>query len=256
MHFNSDEINIFYSNSELGAIVRRLVNNSLASIKKQMVRKNHEEELLVGYGYCSPYLNTLSNNLTNSMLLIPEKQGLISQDKTPSHLTALVEESEWPLDSETVDIALLSHGLETCENPRGLIEEAWRVLMPEKYLIVVAPNRSGFWSRSDITPFGHGRPYSLSQLSQLLGENKFEIGATKGALFAPPFNKKIFLKGSYVTEKLACKLGAKVMSGLIVMLAQKKIYIPPSSKIRESIKVPLGIIDDLMKPKPKPVRRK
>ena len=44
----------------------------------------------------------------------------------------------------------------------------WRVLAPSGRVIVV-PNRRGPWARADNTPFGHGRPYSRSQITNCCG---------------------------------------------------------------------------------------
>ena len=62
--------------------------------------------------------------------------------------------------------------------------------MPEGHLFIVVPNRTGFWARSDLTPFGFGRPYSISQLSKILVENKFKILNTSATLLMPPTKKK------------------------------------------------------------------
>ena len=40
--------------------------------------------------------------------------------------------------------------------------------------MIIVPNRRGVWARSDISPFGHGRPYSRPQLSRLLQQAEFE----------------------------------------------------------------------------------
>ena len=50
----------------------------------------------------------------------------------------------------------------------ALLREVWRVLAPSGRLMAVIPNRRGVWTRIDTTPFGHGRPYSRSQITQLL----------------------------------------------------------------------------------------
>ena len=46
--------------------------------------------------------------------------------------------------------------------------EIWRVLSGNGRLLVIAPNRRGIWARFEHTPFGHGRPYTSSQLYRLL----------------------------------------------------------------------------------------
>ena len=54
------------------------------------------------------------------------------------------------------------------DDPEGLLREVWRVLAPSGRMMAIMPNRRGVWTRTDNTPFGHGRPYSRSQITQLL----------------------------------------------------------------------------------------
>ena len=49
--------------------------------------------------------------------------------------------------------------------PAALLREVWRVLAAGGRLLAVVPNRRGVWARIDTTPFGHGRPYSRSQIT-------------------------------------------------------------------------------------------
>ena len=60
------------------------------------------------------------------------------------------------------------HLLEFVEKPLSSIEEAWRILKPNGYFIVVLPRRSGLWSRYDNNPFGYGRSYSSRQFKSLI----------------------------------------------------------------------------------------
>ena len=81
---------------------------------------------------------------------------------------------------------LLVHALEVSDDPAELLREMWRVLTPSGRMIVVLPNRRGPWARADNTPFGHGRPYSRSQMTQLLRETWFTPAAWSEALHMPP----------------------------------------------------------------------
>jgi len=56
------------------------------------------------------------------------------------------------------------HALETSDSPAEVLSEIWRILTPGGRLIAITPNRRGLWARMDTTPFGHGRPYSRSQI--------------------------------------------------------------------------------------------
>ena len=60
------------------------------------------------------------------------------------------------------DLILISHGLEVSDNQDLLLQEVRRVLKDSGKLVIIVPNRTGFWARSDSTPFGYGKPYSIS----------------------------------------------------------------------------------------------
>jgi len=85
----------------------------------------------------------------------------------------LVDEFSLPLPDAAVDRILLIHALEMSDDPEGLLREVWRVLAPSGRMMAVIPNRRGVWTRTDTTPFGHGRPYSRSQITQLLRQTWF-----------------------------------------------------------------------------------
>ncbi len=55
--------------------------------------------------------------------------------------------------------------------PKELLREVWRVLAPSGRMMAIIPNRRGVWTRTDTTPFGHGRPYSRSQITHSAAAN-------------------------------------------------------------------------------------
>ena len=66
------------------------------------------------------------------------------------------------------------------------LREIWRILAPGGTMLLIAPNRRGVWARSDATPFGHGRPFSRGQLTQLLRDALFAPIGWSEALYMPP----------------------------------------------------------------------
>ena len=96
-----------------------------------------------------------------------------------------------PLTDAAVDRILLVHALEMSADPAELLREVWRVLAPGGRLLAVVPNRRGLWARMDTTPFGHGRPYSRSQITQLLRETWFTPTGWGEALYVPPIRAQL-----------------------------------------------------------------
>ena len=243
------ELHNFYTNTLLGSFCSKNISALIKKNEACIVRQNFNQENIVGYGYPIPYLDNLIKKNSNYLCLMPKYQGALYWP-SKKNKTIMVEQTEWPLESEISDIAMIVHGLENCDNPSKLLEEAWRVLVPEGHLFIVVPNRTGFWARSDLTPFGFGRPYSISQLSKILVENKFKILNTSATLLMPPTKKKMLFNSFKFIDQITVKYASKVMGGVLVILAKKQIHIANTIKISDSIKAPLEIFDGLIKPKP------
>jgi SAM-dependent methyltransferase len=138
-------------------------------------------------------------------------------------VSALVEETDLPLDDESADRVLLVHMLEWSEKSRALLREIWRVLAPNGRLLLVVPNRRGLWARVDTTPFGYGSPFSRSQLTKLLKEALFSPEEWEYALYMPPFNWAVLLRWPLFWERLGLVLWP-AFSGVIVVEATKQVY--------------------------------
>jgi SAM-dependent methyltransferase len=109
------------------------------------------------------------------------------------------------------------------DDPEGLLREVWRVLAPSGRVIAVIPNRRGVWTRTDNTPFGHGRPYSRSQITQLLRQTWFTPTAWGEALFMPPFASSWFLRSALAWERVGAALSLPV-AGVHIVEATKQVY--------------------------------
>jgi SAM-dependent methyltransferase len=120
-------------------------------------------------------------------------------------------------------LALVVHALEHTSSPREMIREVWRVLTDGGQLILIVPNRISIWARFEKTPFGHGHPYSLSQLNQFLLENMFTPLRTNHALYIPPSQSRIFLSTASAWEKIGHKWFQN-LSGVLIIEAEKQVY--------------------------------
>jgi hypothetical protein len=95
------------------------------------------------------------------------------------------------------------------------------------------PNRRGLWAQLDTTPFGHGRPYSRSQLTKLLKEAMFSPEDWQYALYMPPFGWRVLLRWPVFFERLGLVLWP-AFSGVIVVEATKQVYgaVPVSARAK------------------------
>lgn len=124
--------------------------------------------------------------LTKSLPIITDLSETIS--------VALVGElADLPLASESVDLLVLPHLLETCDEPHALLREVERVLRPEGKFIVTGCNPISLWG------FGVGnRPpkkqwIALPRLRDWLKLLSFDSELSLYGCFKPPFTDSVWL---------------------------------------------------------------
>jgi SAM-dependent methyltransferase len=178
---------------------------------------------VVGVGYATPYLGLFRDEAERCLAMMPAVQGVVRWPSTRPALTALVEEDDLPLTDAAVDRVLLVHALEMSTDPAELLREAWRVLAAGGRLLAVVPNRRGLWARMDTTPFGHGRPYSRSQIMNLLRDTWFTPTGWDEALYVPPVPRGWFLRSAVAWERTGATLSAP-FAGVHIVEATKQVY--------------------------------
>jgi ubiquinone/menaquinone biosynthesis C-methylase UbiE len=142
-------------------------------------------------------------------------------------VVTLADEGELPFADYSIDRVLLVHVLETTDQASPMLKEIWRVLAGGGRLLVIAPNRRGIWARLDRTPFGSGRPYTISQLSRLLRDEQFTPVGTDTALFIPPARKRMILRSAAAWERIG-KRWFPTFAGVVLVEATKQIYAKPA----------------------------
>ena len=159
-----------------------------------------------------------------TLAFMPAEQGVIhwpGQGEPSS--TALVEETKLPLPSSSVDRVLLVHMLEVTEQPAETLREVWRVLDSGGRLLLIVPSRRGWWAGAEWTPFGHGRPYSRSQLTQLLRETLFSPLDWTEALHMPPSNRATMVRSAVMFERIGRYLSLP-FAGVHIVEATKDVF--------------------------------
>ena len=207
----------FYSR-RLGIVARQLINRG---IKERWPRA--EGQRVLGIGYPTPYLGLFREDAERCIAFMPAAQGVLKWPTGRPALAALVDEFSMPLPDAAVDRILLVHALEMCDDPAALLREVWRVLAPSGRVIAVIPNRRGVWTRTENTPFGHGRPYSRSQITELLRQTWFTPIAWGEALFMPPYAGGWLLKSALMWERAGATLSLP-FAGVHIVEATKQVY--------------------------------
>ena len=198
----------------------RLVAADLCRLVNHLWSK-HTEKNIISFGFGFPILNTSHLVPSSIIALTPDYMGGMLWPHHEGVQTAIVHETDLPLLDQSIDRFLLLHALEYSTHPHELLLEIFRVLKPNGELLIIVPNRRGLWAHHDHTPFGRGRPYTMTQLSHFLKEHSFEILQHERAIFMPPWSVPKFLKpmfdvlGSIILRKF---------SGVIAIQAKKVLF--------------------------------
>jgi len=207
----------FYS-SPLGGVARRMIRRRIRQFWPSVAGLR-----VLGIGFATPYLRPFVEEAERVAAAMPAQQGVIHWPADGPGLTTLVDEMDLPFEDLSVDRVLLVHGLESAEPIRPMLREIWRIMSGDGRLLVIAPNRRGVWARLERTPFGHGRPYSRRQLSNVLREAMFTPMQSDSALFVPPFRSRLLLSAAPALENIGRRAFAR-FGGVVMMEATKQIY--------------------------------
>lgn len=212
------ELHDFYRD-RLGRVVQRLMRRRLRQMWPDV-----SGQRVMGFGYAGPLLKAFEDQTTQRFLVMPASQGVMKwprQSKLNSAI--LAHEHHLPFEDASIDRIILCHAVECSTQPEPLMDEIWRVLSGQGRLMVVAPNRTGFWARADHTPFGHGVPYSVGQLVSLLRHHDFVPERTAKAVFIPPVKQRLLLSGAMAWEEFG-ERWFEALAGVNMIEASKQVF--------------------------------
>lgn len=250
MHLDVLDLRNFYYRSTLGRRAQKVIRDEL-----QLLWPESKGQTVAGYGFAVPLLRPFLSDARRVIGLMPGPQGVMPWPAGKANISLLCDETLWPLQAGQVDKLVLLHGLETSENPPVLLDEVWRVLGPGGKAVFVVPNRAGLWSRSDSTPFGYGRPYSLGQLEAQLRAHGLTPERHLSALYQPPSDRKMWRKSAVVLEKIGKRLPVFMAGGVLIVEVSKQIPQPRRPGLGEAVKRPLRVLDGLTTPAPETARQ-
>jgi SAM-dependent methyltransferase len=206
----------------LGQVARRMIRNAIRTVWPDLRGMR-----LLGIGYPIPFLPAISADTERTVAVMPASLGVLGWSPEGRNQVTLADEGELPFADYSIDRILLVHALETTEQVGPMLKEIWRVLAGGGRLLVVAPNRRGIWARLDLTPFGSGQPYTMSQLSRLLRDEQFTPVGSATALFVPPARKRVLLRSAPAWERLG-RRWSPTFAGVVLVEATKQIYAKPT----------------------------
>ena len=233
MALDVDALEQFYE-ERIGQVARRLLFSQIREAWPNLAGQR-----VLGLGYAAPYLRPLVGEAERTIAAIPEALGARAWGSGERSLTTLVDELALPFPDSLFDCVLVIHGLEAAEAQRPFLRELWRVLAPAGRLMVIAPNRASLWAQLETSPFGHGQPYSRSQLERLLEQSLFRPERWQPALFMPPMGRRRTLRSGRAWERLGHRAWPR-LAGVHIVEATKSLYVPvPAGKLRRALLRPV-----------------
>jgi SAM-dependent methyltransferase len=207
---------------------------------------------VVGFGFAVPLLRPLMETAERVVALMPGQQGAMPWPAGLPNASVLCEETDWPLPDGLAERMILLHGLETSENPAGVLDEAWRVLAPGGRMLVMVPNRGGLWARRDRTPFGFGRPYTATQLEAQLRRHAFTPGRSASALYVPPSDAPFWRRTAPMWENAGSRVMPWLAGGVLLVEASKELRSPTRGGRAARVRRPLRVLEGAGTPLPQP----
>ena len=219
MRLDVTDLRAFYA-TPLGVTTHRIVARTLHGFLGSVSGLR-----VLGLGYAVPYLSPIHCIAERTLAFMPATQGVVNWPGAGRSCSALADPTMMPLPDAAIDRVILVHALEAVESPTELLREVWRTLTPGGRMILVVPNRRGVWARRDATPFGHGQPYSRSQLSRLMRDTLFSPEDWAETLYMPPLRSRVMLQTAAAWERVGTGLSLP-FAGLHVVHATKQLHRP------------------------------
>lgn len=247
MHLDVLDLRNFYYRTNLGRVAQKAIRDQVVAIWPEA-----KGQTVVGFGFAVPLLRPYLDQARRVIGLMPGPQGVMPWPAGMENVSVLSEETRWPLPTGMVDKLVLLHGLETSEQPSAVLEECFRTLGPGGRALFVVPYRGGLWARSDGTPFGYGRPYSLGQLEAQLRRHAFQVEGHRAALFSPPSQRRFWLKTAPVWEGIGQRVSTALAGGVLMVEASKQVHAPTPRGLRAAVRRPLEALEGLPRPAANP----
>ncbi len=220
----------FYATRQ-GAIAARLLRQRLGLLWPDLSGQS-----VFGLGYATPYLRLWREQARACVAVAPAQMGATRWPSGGANLSCVAEEDTLPFADLSFDRILLVHGIEAADSARRLLRELWRVLKDDGRLLIVAPNRRGWWAHVETTPFGQGQPYSPGQIGRLLAASLFRVERRDTALYVPPGRARLLLRSAPAWEAAGRRVAPR-FAGVTLTEAVKDMYgaIPLAAGQRASV---------------------
>lgn len=155
-----------------------------------------------------------------------------------------------PVKTDSVDLVVLPHVLETHRDPHRVLREIDRILVPEGHVVIVGVNPWSLWGVRRWLPWRRSvlwenqfiSPTRVKDWLALLG---FEQTSVATFFFKPPIKQRALLRKLGVLEKLGQKLWP-AFGGVYIFVARKRVSTLTPVKPRWARRTPVvrpGLIE-------------
>ncbi|MCF6444113.1 class I SAM-dependent methyltransferase [Nereida sp. MMG025] len=248
MHLDVLDLKTFYYRSRLGRAAQAAIRGQVQTLWPEA-----KGQTVVGFGFAVPLLRPFMAEARRTIGLMPGPQGVMPWPAGMQNVSVLCDETWWPLQTGQVDKLIVLHGLETSERPSAVLDEAFRVLGPGGRALFIVPNRAGIWARRDKTPFGYGRPYSLSQLEAQVKSHGFVPERHVSSLYQPPSDARFWRKTAPFWERTGARMPLILAGGALILEVSKQVYAPRQDGERARAPSPLKVLEGIGSKSPRPV---
>ncbi len=164
---------------------------------------------------------------------------LIDPDASGGGAAVRALPEELPLDTRSIQVALLPHTLDVSDDPHQALREVERVLAPEGHVVILGFNRVSLWRLSCLLHSRGGRPpwctaaIGLSRLKDWLSLLDFQVVRGSMLYYRPPVGHAYLRDHLFFMERIGDRwwpLGAAVY--LVVAQKRRPGMMPIRSRVR------------------------
>ena len=229
MHLDIGELQTFYD-APLGHVTRKLIRQRLREVWPSVRGLS-----VLGLGFATPYLRPFQAEAERVVALMPAQQGVAAWPGPTNNVVALADETALPLPDSSIDRVVIAHVLETSESLRPMLRQIWRILTPAGRIVVIAPNRTSLWAQFETTPFGHGTPFSRTQMNRLLNDAMFTPTASVTCLHMPPFGERYLVRNGMRWESMGRQYWPQLAGVHLTEATKEVVALVPGRGLRQRV---------------------
>lgn len=204
-----------------------------------------QKDLPTIFGYYLLHIGNFTDNTHFGSSYITSKivvDGDTSNRDSGAHTFA--QPDQLPVATDSVDLVILQHCLETSSNPHEVLREVDRVLVPEGHVIVLGFNPISMWGLRRLFSFNSKRmpwnghfisPFRIKDWLRLLG---YDVLNARTFYFKPPVSHARLAGKLVWMERLGEKLWP-AFGGAYIFLARKRVSTLTMIKPRKPVKKPI-----------------